>query len=221
MRMSELSKAAGVPIATVKYYLREKLLEPGIALNARESSYSQAHLDRLRLVYGLVHVLGASVAQVHAVLRTIDNKHLTPRDAMEQAVAALPTAGDAAEQERTDKPVRAIAALDQLGINYIPTAPGVRQLDIALELAETCGMVLAPEHLAVYAEAARSIAQADFADLHQHDPAAMSTAAVLGTVVYEPVLLALRRVAHYELGMAMDEQYGSAATAPASTTASL
>lgn len=56
MRMSELSTRAGVSVATVKFYLREGLLAPGESINAREASYSERHVERLRLIRGLVHV---------------------------------------------------------------------------------------------------------------------------------------------------------------------
>ncbi|MDQ4008931.1 MAG: MerR family transcriptional regulator, partial [Actinomycetota bacterium] len=56
MQMSELARAGGVPVATVKYYLRERLLPPGVATSATRSTYDEGHLLRLRLIRALVEV---------------------------------------------------------------------------------------------------------------------------------------------------------------------
>ena len=50
MRISELARESGTSVATIKYYLREGLLAPGERVNAREASYGQGHVKRLRLV---------------------------------------------------------------------------------------------------------------------------------------------------------------------------
>lgn len=47
VRISELSRASGVSTATIKYYLREKLLPEGRLTSATQAQYGQAHVDRL------------------------------------------------------------------------------------------------------------------------------------------------------------------------------
>jgi DNA-binding transcriptional MerR regulator len=47
--LSELTDEAGVSVRTVRYYIAEGLLPPPITAGPR-SSYTQAHLDRLRLI---------------------------------------------------------------------------------------------------------------------------------------------------------------------------
>ena len=37
MRISALAQATGLPVATVKYYLREGLLHPGVATSATQA----------------------------------------------------------------------------------------------------------------------------------------------------------------------------------------
>lgn len=204
MRISELSERSGVPVPTVKYYLREGLLAPGEALNARESAYSDDHLARLRLIRGMVHVLGASVAQVRDVLAIIDTPDQSPLEAMGKATSALPTIGAAGGEAPAGEPSRATQLLENLGYRYEADAPGVRQLETALGLAESVGIALDDEQIAVYGDAARRIACADFARIPWEEPDAAITFAVLGTALYEPVLLALRRLAHYELGLALE-----------------
>lgn len=47
--LAELTEAAGVSVRTVRYYIAEGLLPPAVTAGAR-SYYTQAHLDRLRLI---------------------------------------------------------------------------------------------------------------------------------------------------------------------------
>lgn len=205
MRISELSERSGVPVATVKYYLREGLLAPGEPLNARESSYDDSHVARLALIRGLVHVLGASIAQVHQVLTLIEAPGLMPLEAMGNASSALPTVGHGEGEGDQGPPQRAIDVLTKAGLRFDPASPNVRQLDTALGLADSVGIPVEDEHITAYIQAARQVARADFDRIPWADLEAATTFAVLGTAVYEPVLAALRRLAHYELGVGMSE----------------
>jgi len=73
MKMSELSNAAGVSVATVKYYLREGMLPAGSPVTATSSSYDGTHVARLQLIRALVEGAGLSIAQVRRVAQTLDN----------------------------------------------------------------------------------------------------------------------------------------------------
>ena len=42
--MGELSRRSGVPIPTIKFYLREGLLPPGVATAANQADYDEEHL---------------------------------------------------------------------------------------------------------------------------------------------------------------------------------
>ena len=150
MRISELAKESGASVATIKYYLRESLLPPGEALNARESSYGQEHLERLRLIRGLVGTLGVSIDQVRRILAIIDDSEAGPWKAMGEVTAALPTMREG-ERPETD---RASAVLGELGFDVPADLPAVRQLNSALAFVEDSGIPVDGEHLAVYASAA-------------------------------------------------------------------
>jgi DNA-binding transcriptional MerR regulator len=54
MRMAELSRASGIPVATIKFYLREQLLPAGERTGPNQSRYGEEHLRRLRLIRGLL-----------------------------------------------------------------------------------------------------------------------------------------------------------------------
>ncbi|SEF35921.1 MerR HTH family regulatory protein [Amycolatopsis pretoriensis] len=101
MRMAELSAESGVPVATVKYYLREGLLFPGERTSPNQARYSAAHVQRLRLVKALTEVGGLPLASVGAVLAAIDGD-ATPHETMgvvQQELAGPPpkVSGEAAE----------------------------------------------------------------------------------------------------------------------------
>ncbi len=92
MRMAELSAESGVPVATVKYYLREGLLFPGERTSPNQARYSAAHVQRLRLVKALTEVGGLPLASVGAVLAAIDGD-ATPHETMgvvQQELAGTP-----------------------------------------------------------------------------------------------------------------------------------
>ncbi|MBL0888515.1 MerR family transcriptional regulator [Myceligenerans indicum] len=207
MRISELAERSGTSVATIKYYLREGLLHPGVAVNARQAAFDETHLARVRLVRGLVHVLGASISQVREVLAIIGDRDQTVVQAMGRATAALPATGSLADTGTggsgggEGSPDLAMAVLDELGFTYAADSSVVEQLDSALSLAAEAGVTIDPDQIRAYAAAARDVAAADFARVPWGDPGAALEFAVLGTALYEPVLLALRRIAHYERGL--------------------
>lgn len=92
MRMAELSAGSGVPVATVKYYLREGLLPPGERTSPNQARYSADHVQRLRLIKALTEVGGLPLASVGAVLAAIDGD-ATPHETMgvvQQELAGAP-----------------------------------------------------------------------------------------------------------------------------------
>ena len=72
VRMKELSEASGVPIPTIKFYLRERLLPAGDRSHPNQADYSQAHLRRIRLIRALIEVGGLSLATARAVTAVLD-----------------------------------------------------------------------------------------------------------------------------------------------------
>ncbi|MCM3687001.1 MerR family transcriptional regulator [Kocuria rosea] len=195
MRISSLAERSGVPVATIKYYLREGLLPPGEATSATQAQYGERHLHRLALIRALTDVVGLSVARTRTVLGLVDS---SPEDlfaALGRAVAALPPY---AEEPGGDHP-RARAAIQALGWFYDPHYPAVAQLEHALAAAESVGLPIDEQRLRGYGEHVHAIARIDIDGVPAHDAGAAVEYAVLGTAVYEPVLAALRRLAHQDV----------------------
>src|SRR5215218_7654007 len=156
MRISALADAAGLPVATVKFYLREGLLHSGVATSATQANYDESHLRRLRLVRALIGSVGLSVQQARTVLDLVDHPGDDLYSTLGRAVGALPPAA-AAPGDDSDPYPRARAALAALGQVYDPDLERMPQ-----------------------------------------EPHAAVEYTVLGTALYEPVILALRRLAHQD-----------------------
>ena len=105
MRISELSSETGVPVATIKFYLRENLLHDGVRTAATQAQYDQTHVARLRLIRALLGPGGLSVAAAHQVLRAIEE----PPDSIHEllGIAATAVAGPSLEG--------ALHAIDEAG----------------------------------------------------------------------------------------------------------
>jgi DNA-binding transcriptional MerR regulator len=202
MRISEIVRRTGVSTATVKYYLREGLLPPGRPTSATQSEYDENHLARLKLIRALVDVGGLSLAAIRSVLDAIDAGPSGVAQAVGAAHSALsPVAGpplgtDAqAALEALGGTSPALELLTGLGWSVDPGAPALHQLDAALAALAEVGLSPTPERLRTYAEAALTVAAADVSDVPAGPGPDTVAFIVLGTVLYEPVLLALRRLA--------------------------
>lgn len=70
--MAELSSRSGVPIPTIKFYLREGMLSAGELTSPNQARYDDGHVRRLKLIRALVDIGGLSVAAARTVLDKMD-----------------------------------------------------------------------------------------------------------------------------------------------------
>lgn len=190
MRISELARVTGVPVATVKYYLREGLVPPGRATGATQAQYDESHVARLRLARALVQVGGLSVASARDVLASLDAGDGSLHRVLGAAHSALPP-----QLADDHDPTRARELATAWGWRVHPDAPALRQLEHALEALADVGAPAGDERLARYADLAHRIAEVDVAGVPTTSTEEAATTVVIGTVLWEPVLLALRRLA--------------------------
>ena len=195
MWMSELAERAGVAVPTVKYYLREGLVAPGELVGATRARYDEGHVQRLRLIRALVSVAGLSLDQVREVL-----------DAM--AVETSPAAAIGAAHYRLSPPPpsrvsaasrrRVLQEVDRRGWTVEESSPHLTAVASAIDAMDAAGQPLSDRSLRVYADAAEKVAVADVESMVA-DPGASgegaATYAVIGTLLTEPVLIGLRRLA--------------------------
>jgi DNA-binding transcriptional MerR regulator len=199
MRISELSHVTGVPVPTIKFYLREAILAPGRRIATNQAEYDESHVRRLRLIRALAEVGGLPLATVRDVLRAVDDPDLPMHEALGIAHRAL--APELAEQ---DAPAVAEARkevdrfLDRLGWKVSPDAPARDELAVALATLRRLGWPDADtrlfEHYARAADrlAAREVERTTPAGATRSE---MMERVVTGTVVFNAVLSALRRLA--------------------------
>jgi len=195
MKISQLAEVSGVPVATVKFYIREGMLPRGEVTSATSADYGDEHLARLRLIAALADVRGLPLARVRDILALVDEPVGDPLEVLGRAVGALPPY---VELEREDYP-RARAAIAELGLTYDPGFTAVAQLDEALRALEGTGLDASPDVLRRYSDAMRRVAAEEVAPVATMDLDDAVAYAVLGTALYEPVMLALRRLAHHHL----------------------
>lgn len=89
MRISALSDRTGVPIGTIKYYLREGLLAPGERTSRTTAEYGEPHVERLRLVRALVDTGGLGIAAVRRIVDVLDAPDPARLDLLATAQDAL------------------------------------------------------------------------------------------------------------------------------------
>jgi DNA-binding transcriptional MerR regulator len=123
MRMSELSTRSGVPVPTIKFYLREQLLPPGRPTAPNQAVYGPSHLV-LRLIRVLTGMGHLSIAAVREVLRALDD----PAVATVELYGVLGRARDA-KPSTTDPPAPVAAQahvnalLERCGWRVEPDGP--------------------------------------------------------------------------------------------------
>ncbi|MFO7965617.1 MAG: MerR family transcriptional regulator [Desulfobacterales bacterium] len=66
--ISGLSERSGVPVSTIKFYIREKLLPPGVKANRTTVYYGREHINRLRLIKHL-RGEGYSLRRIKSLLK--------------------------------------------------------------------------------------------------------------------------------------------------------
>ncbi|MEU6810588.1 MerR family transcriptional regulator [Streptomyces sp. NPDC046831] len=205
MRLAELSARSGVSTATIKYYLREGLLHPGRRVTATLAEYDEDHLRRLRLVRALIQVGRVSVQSAREVLAALGDEDLDRNSRLGTAVWALPHGPAPDEEDPATESARRSAdeLMDRLGWSYgrsgEATAPAYGMLVSAIAALARLGYPCGAGDLEPYARAAERVAVTDLDLVERYGtPEEQVEAAVALTVLYEPVLLSLRRLAEAE-----------------------
>ena len=197
VRISGLSAVTGVPVATIKFYLREGLVPQGVATSATQATYDDRHVQRLRLVRALVDVAGLSLAEVRRVLERLDDPPTSWHDVLGVAHGAAMHADPGADHDLDTAAARRL--VERLGWQIDPRTPAMAELQRAMTGIEAAGIHATPEQLNTYASAAHTIAEDDVSSVPTSSPAAAARYVVLGTLLFEPLLLALRRLAQEDV----------------------
>jgi len=191
MRVSRLAEESGVPLATIKFYLRDGLLHAGERTSATQAEYDESHVRRLALIRALIGPAGLSLAATRELLAVVDSPPPAFHDLLGHAHAASPRAigeADSADSAEADRLIER-AGWSSCGKEnrsaLVAALAGLRAADFPLN----------DDDLDHYAEAMSTIADAEVARVPTDSPASAVRYVALGTVLVEPVLLAMRRLA--------------------------
>ncbi|NUT50456.1 MAG: MerR family transcriptional regulator [Saccharothrix sp.] len=198
MRIAELSRRSGVPVPTIKYYLREGLLPAGELTSPNQARYAESHLHRLRLVRAMVEFGGLSIAAVREVLGALDDPEKSLHKAMGTLSAAMAPPETGGEDEVAREQARAF--VERQGWVYRPKSYAHKALVGVLATAREVGHDRFVETLDGLADAARPVGQADLAyalGAESEDEALESV--VVGTVLGDAAMAAVRALVRREL----------------------
>lgn len=198
MRISELSRTTGVAIPTVKYYLREGLLARGHSTVPNQADYGPAHAHRLHLIRVLREVGGLTVTQVAGVLAAIEDDTLSRHElfGVTQRALAPPNVGSA-DPEAALARTEIDSFLAELGWEVSAEAPARKALADALVALRRLGRDCGAEVFLPHARAAAHLAEQEVSSVGaESDRVQAVERLVVGTVVFEAALAALRRLAH-------------------------
>ncbi|MGH3371550.1 MAG: MerR family transcriptional regulator [Nocardioidaceae bacterium] len=197
MRIAELSRQSGVAVPTIKYYLREGLLPPGELTSPNQASYGEQHLRRLRLIRALIDLAQVPVAQVKVVLDALDSD-LSLHDRIGRVHRAITptrqlTASDNA-RAAAEAQVRDLVARRDWAVE--PDAPAITTLVDTIAALHSLGQDHLVGHLDAYAEAVERFTELEVAAVTARpDPDQIAESVVIGTILGERLIAALRLLA--------------------------
>jgi DNA-binding transcriptional MerR regulator len=186
MRVSELARAANVPIPTIKYYLREGLLAPGRRTSPNQARYGAGHVRRLKLIRALGEVGGLSIAGTKEVLKALDNPGCGA-DLLD-LVSAVPNESGMDSWSWSAARVRVERMMAEHGLNHVDSTATWRALVTGVATMIDLGrgdlLDMLEPYMAICMRLADVEASADDFE-----------GVVLGAVLGDVVLSALRRIA--------------------------
>ena len=208
VKISELSRKTEVPLATIKFYLREGLLPPGERRGPNQAVYGPAHVSRLHLIRLMRDVGGLSIATIREILQQVDDApDPSVLSRVTDAIADHPgpviadslTSGPGRERAETE-----VGALfRRLGWEIRPgSRDRARLVDALVALRATIEPDLPLDVLEGYAQFAFQLASRERETGINHLEGGIDgvvQGVVAGTILWEMVLTTFRRLAHEHL----------------------
>jgi DNA-binding transcriptional MerR regulator len=196
--IQELAEVSGVSPATIKFYVRERLLSPPEMGRPRRAYYDESHQRRLATIRALRDVAGLSIDVIRRALAAIDAPGEDAVDVIAPAIDALappPTEGDrelARARDDVKKAFRKLSVRPHAGSRetIARTLAAVRRR-APIEVADL------EQYVAWLTPLARAeIEREPTRQILLSDKETSLEIAVLGTVLFEPLLVGIRRALH-------------------------
>jgi DNA-binding transcriptional MerR regulator len=197
MRIAELSRRSGVPVPTIKYYLRENLLPPGEFTSPNQAQYDERHLQRLRLVRALLDLGRLPIAAIKELLAELDRPSPDLHHALGRSLMLACLSKDPVDESEDPEADRMVAELiERRGWQVDEGAPARRRVAEVIAAFTRLGVTEPIDLIDEYAEAVDLIANADLEVVRRSTgPDTIIYNAVVGTVLGDALLAGLRRLA--------------------------
>jgi DNA-binding transcriptional MerR regulator len=197
VRIAELSRRSGVTAATIKYYLRERLLSPGVHTHPNQVEYSEHHVTRLRLIRAFIDVGGLSVSATAELLAVLDSPDIDAWESVGKVQYALSAPRANATVDADTSAVETVdALLDRRGWRVRPDSPARRLL---IDVSATLHALGHDDFVAALDDYASTVEKVVAVDIglikDQPDVAAVIEKVIVGTVLGDTVISALRQLA--------------------------
>ena len=195
MRLAELSARSGIPATTIKYYLRLGLLHSGERQSSTWSTYDDSHLRRLALVRALIDVAGLPLEAVHRILAVVSDDSVPLHQALGTAQWLLSPSADV--EPSAESADRVSALLGRHNWKLASDSPHRTVLAAALDRLDRLAFPAPDALLDQYAEALSRFAPNEVEPITSETHRATAIEhLVIGTLLYEPLLATMRRMAH-------------------------
>jgi DNA-binding transcriptional MerR regulator len=199
MRIAEVSRVTGVPVPTIKYYLREGLLPPGELTSPNQASYGDLHVRRLRLVRALVDLAGVPVVQVKEVLEGLDSDTMSLHDQIGRAHRAITShrqlTSVTPDTEAAAAQVDALLKSRKWKVDA--DAPALTTLTETIAAMRSLGQEHLTDLLTAYADAVEKFTALEVAAVSANHatPDQIAESVVIGTILGETLISSLRLLA--------------------------
>lgn len=192
IKMGELSKRTGLSIPTIKYYLREGLLEHGHRTDINQATYDESHVERLRLIRALSKVAGLPLASVREVVGVLDSESSVVDALTVTQDALVRKAGGAADSAAaTDPAAEALLAqvIEARGWHHHRDSPAHQAAVRALSELNSENLTAVLDRVDEYSRLADEIARIDLDIVASADTLEDTVRlVVLGSTLRGPVL---------------------------------
>ncbi|MEU7120673.1 MerR family transcriptional regulator [Streptomyces zaomyceticus] len=203
MKVSELSRRTGVQVPLIKHYLREGLLPPGRATASNQAEYGEDHVHRLRFIRTLIGTRGLSTGATKEILEAITAEQEDLHQVFGIVLGVRPAANEeeAGNEPPAEAPERAGLGdarrlIAEMGWEVSQGNPAAHTLAEVLTALAGLGSDIDWHSLLPYARLADGMADVDMRQMSgERGLLAQAERAVLVSVLLEPALLALRRLA--------------------------
>lgn len=208
VKISGLSQETGVPLATIKFYLREGLLQPGERKGPNQAVYGPKHISRLRLIRMMRDVGGLSISTIREILEQVDDApdpsvlaHVTDAIADHPGPAIAPSLTQGPGRARAEQEIDGL--FDRLQWDIRPDSRvKARLVDAFMALRATVEPDIPVDVLEAYARFAFQLASREREAGIRHLEGGLDgivQGLVAGTILWEMVLTTCRRLAHEHL----------------------